>query len=164
MWYKGKELVHGMIISIFPECEKVIREQIQPGVPYPFPTLNFMTYGIRTSESVLITAQEGVGKTEVMHAIEHQILTQTEDSLGAIFLEEPKRRHLQALAGIHPKHPCHLPDANITNEETIQAIQNVVRVDERLHIYSHFGSDDPEIILDTIRFLVSARGCRYILL
>ena len=40
----------------------------------------------------------------------------------------------------------------------------MVRLDERLHIYSHFGSDDPEIILDTIRFLVSARGCRYILL
>jgi len=164
LWYNAKKFLPETIISTFPEFEKVIREQPQHGVPYPFPTLNFMTYGIRTSESVLITAQEGIGKTEVMHAIEHQLLVETKDAIGAIFLEEPKRRHLQAIAGIHLQRPAHLPDSGVTNEETIQAIQNVVRVDERLHIYSHFGSDDPEIILDTIRFLVSARGCRYILL
>jgi len=40
-----------------------------------------MTYGIRTGESVLITAQEGVGKTEVMHSIEHQLLTETDDAI-----------------------------------------------------------------------------------
>ncbi len=123
-----------------------------------------MTYGIRTGESVLITAQEGVGKTEVMHAIEHQLLTETEDPIGAIFIEEPKRRHLQAIAGIHLARPAHLPDSGVSDDEVIRAVQDVVRVDERLHIYSHFGSDDPEVILDTIRFLVSARGCRYILL
>jgi len=164
LWYNAKKFLPETIISTFPEFEKVIREQPQHGVPYPFPTLNFMTYGIRTSESVLITAQEGVGKTEVMHAIEHQLLVETKDAIGAIFLEEPKRRHLQAIAGIHLQRPAHLPDSGVTDTETIQAIQNVVRLDERLHIYSHFGSDDPEIILDTIRFLVSERGCRYILL
>jgi twinkle protein len=126
--------------------------------------LNYMTYGIRTGESVLITAQEGIGKTEVMHAIEHQLLKETDVPIGAIFLEEPKRRHLQALAGIHLGLPVHLPDSGVDHEQTLKAVQEVVRVDERLHIYSHFGSDDPEVILDTIRFLVSARGCRYILL
>jgi twinkle protein len=105
-----------------------------------------------------------VGKTEVMHAIEHQLLVETDDPIGAIFLEEPKRRHLQAIAGIHLQRPAHLPDSGVSDEDTFQAVQDVVRVDERLHIYSHFGSDDPEVILDTIRFLVSARGCRYILL
>ena len=164
LWYNAKKFLPETIVSSFPEFEKIIREKPKPGVPYPFPTLNFMTYGIRTGESVLITAQEGIGKTEVMHAIEHQLLTETDDPIGAIFLEEHKRRHLQAIAGIHLQRPAHLPDSNVTDEETIQAIQKVVRVDERLHIYSHFGSDDPEVILDTIRFLVSARGCRYILL
>ena len=164
LWYNAKKFLPETIVSSFPEFEKIIREKPKAGVPYPFPTLNFMTYGIRTGESVLITAQEGVGKTEVMHAIEHQLLSETDDPIGAIFLEEPKRRHLQAIAGIHLQRSAHLPDSNVTDDETFQAIQDVVRLDERLHIYSHFGSDDPEIILDTIRFLVSARGCRYILL
>ncbi len=164
LWYNAKKFLPETIVSSFPEFEKIIREKPENGVAYPFPTLNFMTYGIRTGESVLITAQEGVGKTEVMHAIEHQLLTETEDPIGAIFIEEPKRRHLQAIAGIHLARPAHLPDSGVSDDEVIRAVQDVVRVDERLHIYSHFGSDDPEVILDTIRFLVSARGCRYILL
>jgi twinkle protein len=164
LWHNAKRYLPESIISSFSKFEKIINEKPRSGVPYPFPTLNYMTYGIRTGESVLITAQEGVGKTEVMHAIEHQLLQQTDDAVGAIFLEEPKRRHLQALAGIHLQRPAHLPDSGISDAAVFQAVQDVVRQDERLHIYSHFGSDDPEVILDTIRFLVSARGCRYILL
>jgi twinkle protein len=164
IWTNARRYLPESIVSSFSEFDKIIRETPRKGVSYPFPTLNYMTYGIRTGESVLITAQEGIGKTEVMHAIEHQLLKETDDPIGAIFLEEPKRRHLQALAGIHLRLPVHLPDSGVDHEQTLKAVQEVVRVDERLHIYSHFGSDDPEVILDTIRFLVSARGCRYILL
>lgn len=164
LWWNAKKFLPETIVSSFSDFDKIIREVPKDGVPYPFPTLNYMTYGIRTGESVLITAQEGVGKTEVMHAIEHQLLRETTSPIGAIFLEEPKRRHLQAIAGIHLQRPAHLPDGGVSDSAVFQAVQDVVRDDERLHIYSHFGSDDPEVILDTIRFLVSARGCRYILL
>lgn len=152
------------IVSSFDVFDKIIKEKPTQGVAYPWPTLNFMTYGIRTGESVLVTAQEGIGKTEVMRAIEHQLLTETDDAIGAIFLEEPKRRHLQGLAGLHLRKPAHLPDSGVTDTETSRALQDVVRTDDRLHLYSHFGSDDPDSILDIIRFLVAGRGCRYILL
>lgn len=164
LFANAKKYLPSTIISSFSEFEKVINETPKTGVDYPFPTLNYMTYGIRTGETVLITAQEGVGKTEVMHAIEHQLLSRTSDAVGAIFLEEPKKRHLQAIAGIHLKRPVHLPDSGVTDVETFNAVQKVVGQDDRLHVYSHFGSDDPEVILDTIRFLVTARNCRYILL
>lgn len=152
------------IVSDLPAFKKIIHEQPQEGVPYPFPTLNYMTYGIRPGESVLITAQEGVGKTEVMHSILHNLLTETDDAVGAIFLEEPKQRLLQALAGISLRKPVHLPDAGVPAAETYAAVQDLVGVDDRLHLYSHFGSDDPDTILDTIRFLVAGRGCRFVLL
>jgi len=32
-------------------------------------------------------------------------------------------------------------------------------VDDRLFLYSHFGSDEPDIFLDTVRFLVTACQC-----
>jgi len=123
-----------------------------------------MTYGMRTGESVLLTAQEGVGKTEVMHSILHQLLRETDENIGAIFLEEPKQRLLQAIAGIHLQKPVHLPDVAVTAAETYQAVKDVVRLDDRLHLYSHFGSDDPDSILDTVRFLVASRDCRRVLL
>lgn len=164
LWHNAKRYLPEQIVSDFQEFEKIIQEMPKQGVSYPWPTLNYMTYGIRTGESVLITAQEGVGKTEVMHAILHNLLTQTSAPVGSIFLEEPKKRLLQAIAGIDLQRPIHLPDSGVSDAETLQALRRVVQVDDRLHVYSHFGSDDPETILDTIRFLVSARLCRYILL
>lgn len=164
VWWNAKKYLPENVISSFSEFKKILEEPTKQGIDYPFPTLNYMTYGIRTGESVLITAQEGVGKTEIMHAIEHHLLKATDAPIGAIFLEEPKRRHLQALAGIELGKPVHLPDAGVSDHEAITAVEKLIRQDDRLHIYSHFGSDDPEVLLDTIRFLVSARGCRYVLL
>jgi twinkle protein len=164
LWSNARRYVPEQIISTFSEFEKVLNEAPKKGINYPWPTLSYMTYGIRTAESVLITAPEGVGKTEVMHSILHTLLTETKDAVGSIFLEEPKKRLLQALAGIDLQRPVHLPDSGVSDAATLEAVRRVVQADERLHVYSHFGSDDPEVILDTIRFLVSARLCRYILL
>lgn len=164
IWWNSRKYMPETIISSLDEFAEILSQEPKAGIPYPFPTLTEMTYGIRTGESVLITAQEGVGKTEFMHAIEYQLLQNTTWNIGAIFLEEPKKRHLQALAGIHLQIPAHLPDSGCTQSEIIAAVQQAVGLDDRLHIYSHFGSDDPEQLVDTIRFLVVARDCRVVLL
>ena len=164
LWWNARPYVPASIVNSFSEFKDILAEKHKDGVPYPFPTLNRMTYGIRTGESVLITAQEGVGKTEIMHAIEYQLLRETNDNVAAIFLEEPKRRHLQALAGIHLGKPAHLPDSGCSDDEVSRSVEEVVGMDGRLHLYSHFGSTDPEVLLDTIRFLVAGRSCKYVLL
>lgn len=164
LFLTAKRYLPEQVVSSWTDFNKILSETPKSGVSYPWPTLNYMTYGIRTGESVLITAQEGVGKTEVMHSILHHLLRETKDAIGTIFLEEPKKRLLQAVAGIHLRRPVHLPDCGTSDAEVYSAVQEVVQEDDRLHLYSHFGSDDPETILDTIRFLVSARSCRYVLL
>lgn len=162
-YYNAKAYLPEDIISSNSEFEKILREPPPKGVPYPFPTLNEMTWGIRPSESVLITAQEGIGKTELMHEIEYQLLKETDDAIAAIFLEETKRRHLQALAGRWLNQPVWLPSWSGEVDDVVSGLGKILGRDDRLHLYSHFGSSDPEHILDTIRFLVSARGCRYVL-
>jgi twinkle protein len=160
----ARRYVPETIVSTLSEFKEILRAVPSRGIEYPFRTLNSLTYGIRTGETVLLTAQEGVGKTEIMHAIEHKLLKETDDAVGAIYLEEPKQRHLQALAGLELRLPVHLPDCDCTPDKVVAALEALVGKDERLHVYSHFGSDDPMVLLDTIRFLVSARKCRYILL
>jgi twinkle protein len=160
----AKRYLPDTIVSSFSDFKKILSTNPTTGVPYPWTTLNSMTYGMRTGESVLVTAQEGIGKTEFMHALEYQLLQQTNDPVGAIFLEEPKKRHLQAIAGIHVRCPVHLPDQSWSNDEIHRALQEAIKEDERLLVYSHFGSDDPDSLLDTIRFMVSGRGCRFVLL
>jgi twinkle protein len=142
----------------------ILAEKPSVGIPYPFPKLSEMTFGMRTGESVLITAPSGVGKTEFMHALEFQLLKETTDAIGAIFLEEPKADHLRTLASIQLQRPVFHPDDGVSLDETTQAVQEACGTDDRLHLYSHFGSDDPDILLDTIRFLVTACSCRWVLL
>lgn len=165
IWWNSRHYQPDHIKSDLEDFRDILSVVPQYGAPYPFRTLNEMTYGIRTSESVLITAQEGIGKTELMHAIEYKLLKERpDDNVGAIYLEEPKRRHLQALAGIALQRPVHLPDSGCTSDEVYAAIETLVGRSGRLNLFSHFGSSDPEDLLDTIRFLASARACRYILL
>ena len=154
------------LISSIQDFSHILQTPPRQGMSYPFPSLTKMTYGIRKGESVLFTALEGVGKTEVMNQIEAHLLQELPDdeSVGAIYLEQPKDRHLQALAGILLRKPAHLPESGASPLEAIEAIKNLVRVDDRLFIYTSFGSDDPDNILDTIRFLVNGLKCNYILL
>lgn len=164
VWWNSKKYLPEGIISSLAEFQEIVKERPTKGIDYPFPTLNEMTYGLRRGESVLFTAQEGIGKTELMHAIEYKLLKETTDAIGAIFLEEPKHRHLQALAGLELRQPVHLPDVGCSETEVAAALERVLGHDERLHLYSHFGSDDPDTVLGTIRFMASVCKCSFILL
>ena len=163
IFWNAKKYLPETVVSNLTEFKQILDEPHPPSVPYPMPSLNRMTYGIRTGETVLITAQEGVGKTELMHTIEHKLLKETSDAVAAFYLEEPQRRHLQALAGISLRRPVHLPDSGASNDQVMAALDQLIQRDDRLYLYSHFGSDDPNVLLDTIRFLVTTRAVRYVL-
>lgn len=163
LFHNAGHFIPSTIVSSFDQFAKILTEEKPQGVSYPFPTLTKMTYGIRPGETVLLKAPEKVGKTALMHAIEHHLLKETDSNVGSIFIEEPRQRHLQSLAGIELRSPAHLPDSNISDDQVLSALREVLGRDNRLYIYNHFGTNDPDIILDTVRFLVTACGCRYIL-
>lgn len=165
IWWNAKKYLPDTIISTLEDFKKAISGPPKIGVSYPFKRLTDMTYGIRTGETVLVTAQEKVGKTEFMHAILYNLLKETSDDIhiGGLFHEEPNKRTLEALAGIHLGRPVHLPDSGVTDAQKDAAIDQIVRIDDRLHLYTHFGSPDPEDVLDTLRFLAAARSCKYII-
>ena len=163
IWWNARRYKPESIVSTFSEFEEILKAELQVGFPYPFKTLTEMTYGIRTGEIVLLTAQEKVGKTSIMREILYKLLTEGTSNVGAFFLEENRVRLLQALAGRHLKRPVHLPDAGVTTDQLTHALREVVVSDDRLHVYSHFGNEDPDVLLDTIRFLVTGCGVKYLL-
>lgn len=164
IWWNSKKYLPTSIKSSYEDIDAILSKPSKPGAPYPFPTLNKMTYGIHSGRSVLLTAPEKVGKTSLMHAILNSLLETEDDNIGTIFLEEPPKDFVERVAGLHLKEPIHLPDHQRSKADVIGAYKAVTKRDERLHIYTHFGSDDPGVLLDTIRFLVTARSCRFILL
>lgn len=164
LWHNAKRYKPEEIDSTFDEFDKILSEEPPKSIPYPFPTLNTMLYGLRKKEIVLITALEGVGKTEILRTIEHKLLKETDENVGAIFLEEPKRRHLEGLAGIELRTPAHLPGCTLTKDQKLSALHSVVGRDDRLLVCSYPGSGDPDVLLDTIRFLAASRSCGFIIL
>jgi twinkle protein len=153
------------IVASWDEIDRILSGTEAPTIgEYPFHTLNRMAYGIRAAEYVLFTAFEKVGKTEVIRAIEYHLLKTTEENIGIIHLEEREKRTIEGLAGYELNAPVHLPDSGFSVSDISDAFRTLSKQDGRVHFYSHFGSDDPNIILDVIRYLVTVRRCRFIFL
>lgn len=134
-------------------------------VEYPFPGLNKMTYGMRLSELVVVTADTGVGKTSFLKHIEHKLLTDEtvkEKGYGVGFLhfEEPNGDTALGLLSIHNRVPYHLPDAERNPAELRQAYDEVLN-NNRAVIWDHFGSNSVDAVINKIRHM-SALGCKYI--
>ena len=165
IWFNAKRFLPEGIVSSFTEMEAILEgHKDKKTYPLPFKQVDEMNEGLRTGEVFLITAMEGVGKTEVVRMIEYHLLQETDVNIGTIHLEESKARQLKALAGLYLEAPVHKKDSGMTTENILDAIKTITRRDERLHMYSHFSSDDPFVILDTIRFLATACNCKFIIL
>jgi hypothetical protein len=102
--------------------------------------------------------------TEIIRAIEYHLLKTTDHKIGIIHLEEEERRTLCGLVGYHVKKPVHLPDSGFSNEDILKSYKELTKEEDRVHVYGHFGSDDPDIILDIIRHLVVVSGCKFVFL
>lgn len=163
-WYNAQKFLPEGIISSNAEVFEIFKEEKSTAVAtYPWATLQELTKGIRFGEVVLLTAMEGVGKTEIFRGLEYHLLQTTEANLGIIHLEEGKRRFYDGLAGYQLRTAAH-HDPYLTPEQKFEAFQKAVRRDNRLHFYTHFGSDDPDVILDSIRFMAGACECKFIFL
>lgn len=161
-WYAAKRFLPEGILSSKDDFHKILSGDVaKESVPYPFTGWNAQTDGIRSGEFTLLSADEGVGKTEVLRAIEYHLLSTTPFNVGTVHLEEDKARQLKGLAGYALGIPAHLKDAPVSQAE-IEAAVDVFA--DRLHLYSHFDSDDPDCILDRIRFMGTACDCKYIFL
>lgn len=165
IWWNAKPYMPKGVVADYDSIETILREESGVSIAsYPFTTLQNMTYGIRQGEVILLLAQEKVGKTEVMRAIEYHMLKNTDFNIGIIHLEEEEKRSVQGLIGYELHVPAHLPDSGLSVEDQINAYKSITKREGRLHFYSHFGSDDPNTILDIIRYLVSVCHCKFIFL
>ena len=164
-WWNARPYLPKGIISDYKSIEEVLDRADDVAIgTFPFGTLNEMTYGIFSKKFYLIKAPEKVGKTEVFRAIEYHLLKTTEHNIGIIHLEEGEKRSIQGLVGYDLKVPVHFPDSGVSKEDVLKTYKDLTKKEGRCFFYSHFGSDDPQVILDTIRYLVVACHCKFIFL
>lgn len=136
-------------------------------VDYPFGGLNRLTFGLRLSELVIVTADTGVGKTSVLKHIEHMLLTHPDVieknyGVGFLHLEEPNGDTALGLLSIHNRTPYHLPTTDRPETDLRKAYEEVLNND-RVVIWDHFGSNSVDAVLGKVRHM-AALGCKYIVL
>jgi twinkle protein len=147
--------------------DEIINRKDSFTTPYPWDGLNKLTFGIRLSELVVLTADTGVGKTSVLKHIEHLLLT-NEDvkeknyGVGFLHLEEPNGDTALGLLSIHNSQPYHLPTTDRPEADLRKAYTELLEND-RVVIWDHFGSNSVDAVLDKVRHMV-ALGCKYIVL
>jgi twinkle protein len=147
--------------------EEIIDRKESFSTPYPFEGLNKLTYGLRLSELVIITADTGVGKTSILKHMQHLLLTnplvkEKEYGVGFLHLEEPNGDTALGLLSIHNSTPYHLPDTDKPVEALREAYDELLN-NNRVVLWDHFGSNSVDAVIGKVRHM-AALGCKYIFL
>lgn len=157
---KYKKYTPDNIIAAFSEIEGALQVGDDEVIgTYPTDKLNDMLYGFHRGQVIVIKGLEGIGKTEVLRWLEHHLLKTTSLRLGLIHMEEDKATTIKGVSTYETAIACNLPDSGITDTEIMSGYKKAVGDrEDRVFIYTMFGGDDPDDVLDSIRFLVSSGG------
>ena len=96
---------------------------------YHYKGLKELTYGIRKSELVTVTAGSGLGKSQFLREVVYHILQNTGDNVGLMFLEESTRKTGLSIMSLHANKPLHLPTTQATQEEKDDAFKATLGTD-----------------------------------
>jgi len=134
-------------------------------IPYPWVALNEKTYGLRTSEIVLFTAGTGVGKSAVVRELGYYLGQEHKQNVGWIMLEESSKRTALGIMSLHRSLPLHIPKyrEQVDEKEMTTLFQETLGTG-RHFLIDHFGSGDPDTLMNRIRYLVTGLDCRWIIL
>ena len=125
----------------------------------PFPSMNDMLGGLTRGHFYVLTAPEGQGKTEVLRAMEYHVAVTTEESIAVFHMEETKKTNLRTLACYALGKNCRDLDTKVPDKDIANVIEALALRDQ-VHLVD-FTDDDPEKILDVIRFLHEVNGINY---
>ena len=132
-------------------------ELVKPGTAsvcdYPWPQLNTATRGFRKGEMVTVTAGSGTGKPSICREITHHFLNKGL-KVGCINLEESMQRSLQGIVGVELSLPIHL-DPTLADRSALKSAFDRILGTGRLFLYDHFGSMDPDRLIEQIHYLAT---------
>ena len=162
-WWNAERYTPEGIVSGDSLWDELLKGPEKAIVQYPYNGINKATYGLRSGELVCVCAGTGIGKSSFMREICYHIISNTDNNVGLMFLEEPMRTTAKALMGVHANKTFNLPDTDYTMAEYKEAYDNTVG-SGRIFFFDHFGSNAIDNIIHRIRYMVKILKCKYIVL
>ena len=147
------------------EASTLWDELIKPGsraiCHYPWAKLNDYCHGFRKGEMITLCAGSGTGKSTVCKELAYHFLTQ-KLRVGYIALEESLQRTLQGVMGIALNKPLHLDET--VEIPILKSAFDSLLGSGRLFLYDHFGSMDPDRLIEQVTYLATAEEVDVVIL
>ena len=160
----AKRYTPDFVFSTMADFKGILESaQVNTLVPTPFKKLNEGIRGLPLRKVVLLTGQEGLGKTELLRALEFHVLKNHPDfPISITHHEESKDEVLRGLASYALERNCKDPDDPVSNETIIQCIAEL-SASNNLFL-TDISMDDSTVnsIMDKFRYLVTVCGVKYI--
>jgi twinkle protein len=162
-WWAAETYVPDGIVAGSELFDLVMQPLVKAQAHYPYGGLNGMTGGIRQQELVVVTAGSGLGKSQFMREVIWQLLCETQDNIGIMFLEESVKRTALSLMSLAINKPLHLAEVEADDREKKEAFDKTLGSD-RLFFYDCFGSTAIDNIINRVRYFAKGLDCKYVLL
>lgn len=147
-------------VTVFDCLEDALKKP-EWGIPYPWETLNNMTFGIRWGEMVAIGGGVGSGKTLIAHELVAWLCLKHGFNGGGFFLEEKVGMSVKNIAGKSASIPFHRPDIEYDQDVLYN---EALKFADKFFLYDNFGQNDWDDIKQCIRFWVVENDCKFIIL
>ena len=163
MVYQAKEYEPDGIVNGNTLLTPVLEDPKVDSIDYSFPCLNENILGARKGEMVVWCAGTGSGKSTAIGEQIYKFCVEQGQKVCVFNLEENNLRSARRYVGIHLNHPIHIDRGNLTDEQITKAFNETLGTG-RLYLYDHFGSIDPTVLLNRIRYCVTSLGCDWVFL
>jgi len=160
--WKARPVRPDSLINAADAWDLFTKETSKPVSDFPFPKLNEYTRGLFPSQIFTVASASGAGKSTICRELCHHFLKRNL-KVGYIGLEESVQRTLQGLVGIDLNIPLHLNEDGINKDDLRIAFDNLTST-RNLFLYNHFGSLEPDVLLEQIRYLATVDGVKVVIL
>jgi twinkle protein len=166
LWWGAKRIIPNNINASYEDFVGLFESETKGVfVPTGIPELDAVILGWAEGHYTLLKAKTGIGKTELVRFIEHTFITEGVP-FGSWHLEETQLRSLLGLVTYDLEH-------NVTRKDLItdQGLEDVVKesikgISEKELYYQFSMNEDcsAQDVIDQIRFMREAFGCRFIIM
>lgn len=127
----------------------------------PFVGLNSVIRGIPLNHVTLLTGMEGLGKTEILRALEYKILSEGVPC-AILHFEETKKTLYEGLACYELGKNARDPDAPLPQGEVLGAVKKLSGGFKNLFVFEFKRDPSVSEVLEQINYLVHVCGVRYV--
>jgi len=165
-WWASKLYTPSGILNVSEERENYKKRERKESVAYPWQGLNEKPEGLRQGELITLTGGTGLGKSSVTRELEHWLITNTNDKVGVIALEEDWRRTVDGILSIEANARLHIDSVRAKySEEEIDNFFNVLydgQNKNRVFVHAHLGMNDVDSVFSKLRFMAMGLECKWI--